>query len=149
MTYSADALPDPERHADFYRGVAVKRGLAWAVDAVATAALTAVIVPFTAFTALFFLPLLFLAVNFAYRAISLARTSATPGMWMTGIAFRRADGSTLDAGTAIAHTIGTMVTWGFVLPQIASVTLMMLGPRGQGLSDLVLGTVAIKRAAQV
>lgn len=145
MTY---ALPDPDRHADFYRGVAVKRGVAWAIDAVVTTALTALIVPFTAFTALLFLPLLFLAVNFVYRAAFLANTSATPGMWLTGIEFRRLDGDRLDSGSAIAHTMGTMVTWGFVLPQLASVLLMLLGPRGQGLSDLVLGTAAINRPAR-
>lgn len=146
MTY---ALPDPDRHADFYRGVAVKRGLAWVSDAIATTAITALIVPFTAFTALFFLPLLFLVVNFVYRAAFLANTSATPGMWLTGIEFRRLDGGRMDAGTAIAHTMGTMVTWGFLLPQAISVLMMLLGPRGQGLSDLVLGTAAIKRPARV
>lgn len=146
MTY---ALPDPDRHADFYRGVTVKRGLAWVIDAIATTAITALIVPFTAFTALFFLPLLFLVVNFVYRAAFLANTSATPGMWLTGIEFRRLDGGRMDAGTAIAHTMGTMVTWGFLLPQAISVLMMLLGPRGQGLSDLVLGTAAIKRPARV
>lgn len=146
MTY---ALPDPDRHADFYRGVTVKRGLAWVIDAIATTAITALIVPFTAFTALFFLPFLFLAVNFVYRAASLANTSGTPGMWLTGIEFRRMDGDRLDTGTAIAHTMGTMVTWAFLLPQIASVLLMLFGPRGQGLSDLVLGTAAIKRPARL
>lgn len=146
MTY---ALPDPDRHADFYRGVAVKRGLAWLIDAIGTVALTALIVPFTAFTALFFLPLLYLAVNFVYRAAFLANTSATPGMWLTGIEFRRLDGGRMDAGTAFAHTMGTMITWGFVLPQLASVLLMVTGPRGQGLSDLVLGTAAINRPARI
>jgi len=145
MTY---ALPDPERHSDFYRNVAVKRGFAWAIDSLAAMALTAVIVPFTAFTALFFLPLLFLMVNFVYRAAFLANASATPGMWLTGIEFRRLDGGRLDAGTAIAHTMGTMVTWGFLLPQVASALLMLLGPRGQGLSDLVLGTAVINRPAR-
>lgn len=143
------ALPDPDRHADFYRGVAVKRGLAWVIDAVATMAITALIVPFTAFTALFFLPLLFFVVNFVYRVACLANTSATPGMWLTGIEFRKLDGDRLDTGTAIAHTMGTMVTWGFVLPQAASVLMMLLGPRGQGLSDLVLGTAAINRPARL
>lgn len=143
------ALPDPDRHAGFYRGVAVKRGLAWVIDALATMAITALIVPFTAFTALFFLPLLFFVVNFVYRAACLANTSATPGMWLTGIEFRRLDGYRLDTGTAIAHTMGTMVTWGFLLPQAASALMMLLGPRGQGLSDLVLGTAAINRPARL
>lgn len=144
MTY---ALPDPDRHADFYRNVAVKRGFAWVIDSVATIAITALIVPFTAFTALLFLPLLYVSVTFVYRAVTLARGSATPGMRLLGIEFRRDDGGRMDAGTAIAHTLGTMVTWGFLLPQAVSVLMMLLGPRGQGLTDLVLGTVAINRPA--
>ena len=146
MTY---ALPDPDRHAAFYRNVAVKRGVAWAIDAITTAAITALIVPLTVFTALLFLPLLFFVVNLVYRAAFLANASATPGMWLTGIEFRRLDGTRLDTGTAIAHTMGTMVTWAFLLPQVASVLLMLLGPRGQGLSDLVLGTAAINRPARL
>lgn len=142
------ALPDPERHADFYAGVPAKRAVAWVIDTLATALVTAVIVPFTAFTALFFLPLLFLAVNFAWRAASLANWSATPGMRTCGIELRAADGRRLDAGTAVAHTFGTMLTWGFVLPQVASAAMMLITPRGQGLTDHVLGTVAIHRPAR-
>ena len=60
-------LPDPVRHQDFYAGVTVKRGRAWVIDSVLVAMLTALIVPFTAFTALLFLPLLYLTVGFVYR----------------------------------------------------------------------------------
>ena len=56
---NASALPDPEFNADFYAGVPAKRALAWIVDTILTMILTAVIVPFTAFTALFFLPFLY------------------------------------------------------------------------------------------
>jgi hypothetical protein len=35
----------------------------------------------------------------------------------------------------------------FVIPQLLSVALMMLSRRGQGLTDMVLGSVAINRAA--
>lgn len=143
------ALPDPVRHAAFYQGVAARRAVAWAIDCAITGALALVIVPFTAFLAMLIFPLLFGAVNLAYRSVTLAGFSATPGMWLLGVEFRRADGSRLDPPTAILHTLGTMVTWTTVLPQVASAALMALHPRGQGLTDLVLGTVAIRRPGAV
>lgn len=144
----ANALPDPEFQAEFYEGVALKRGLAWVVDTILTGILTALIVPFTAFTALFFLPFLYLMVNVTYRWITLSGGSATLGMRLTSIEFRRADGRLLDGGTALLHTLGYAVSMAFVLPQVISVAMMMLGPRGQGLTDTVLGTVAINRSAR-
>jgi hypothetical protein len=35
-----------------------------------------------------------------------------------------------------------------VLPQLLSIAMMLFGARGQGLTDFVLGTVAINRAAR-
>jgi uncharacterized RDD family membrane protein YckC len=140
-------LPDPERHAAFYAGVPLRRGLAWGIDSLLIAALTALIVPFTAFTALFYLPLLWLTVGFLYRWVGLARASATPGMRMLSITFLDRWGQPLDPATALAHTAGYSLSMAFVLPQLVSVALMLMSPRGQGLSDLVLGTVAINRPA--
>jgi uncharacterized RDD family membrane protein YckC len=139
------ALPDPVRHAAFYEGVAAKRALAWGIDSVITGLAALLVLPFTAFVAVFFFPLLFGVVNLAYRCVTLANFSATPGMWLLGVEFRQADGSRLDAPTAVLHTLGTMFTWTTVLPQVASAALMAMHPRGQGLTDLVLGTVAIRR----
>ncbi|HMO73529.1 MAG TPA: RDD family protein [Paracoccaceae bacterium] len=139
------ALPDPIRHAAFYRGTATRRAAAWVVDTVATAVLTALIVPFTAFTALFFLPFLYALVNAAYRWSTLSGLSATPGMWLAGGELREADGRQLSSGTAFLHTAGYVLSWAFVLPQVASMALMATSQRGQGLSDLVLGTAAIRR----
>jgi len=147
-SYADTALPDPDRHAAFYRGVTAKRALAWVVDAILTGIVTALIVPFTAFTALFFLPLLYLAVNLFYRVATLAGGSANPGMRLCGIEFRAGDGGRLDGATAAAHTLITMVVWAFLLPQVVSAVLMLAGPRGQGIADLVLGTAAINRPAR-
>lgn len=144
----SSALPDPEYQADFYTGVPFKRGMAWIVDTVLTVILTALIVPFTAFTALFFLPFLYLVVNLFYRWISLSRSSATPGMRLAAIEFRRADGRMFDVGTAFMHTLGYSVSVAFVLPQLLSIAMMLLGPRGQGLTDTVLGTVAMNKSAR-
>lgn len=141
-------LPDPDRHAEFYADVPVKRALAWAVDTVLITLLTALIVPFTAFTALFFLPVLFLAVSFAYRTTSLARRSATPGMRLMAIEFRDQSGQPFDLNTAFWHTLAYSLAIAFVLPQILSAVLMLTGARGQGLGDLALGSVAINRPAR-
>jgi uncharacterized RDD family membrane protein YckC len=144
----ASALPDPQYQTEFYEGVAVKRGLAWLVDTVLTVVLTAMIVPFTAFTALFFLPFLYLLVNLAYRWATLAGGSATLGMRLCAIEFRRHDGRHLDGATAFFHTLGYALSVAFMLPQILSVAMMALRPGGQGLTDSLLGTVAINKAAR-
>lgn len=142
------ALPDPDHDAGFYASVPTKRAFAWVVDTVITLILTAIIIPFTAFTALFFLPVLYLVVAALYRWISLARSSATPGMALMAIEFRRADGGLFDPLTAALHTGGFLVSSAMVLPQILSAVLMLTTQRGQGLTDLVLGTVAINRSAR-
>lgn len=139
------ALPDPEYQAEFYADVPIKRGLAWLVDTVLIALLTALIVPFTAFTALFFLPFLYLMVSFAYRTITLTGRSATLGMRLMAIEFRTSSGARFDLPTAALHTLGYTLTVSTLLPQVLSIVLMLTGARGQGLTDLVLGTVAINR----
>lgn len=144
----ASPLPDPEYQSEFYDGVAAKRGLAWVVDTILTGALTLVIVPFTAFTALFYLSFLYIMVNMIYRWVTLARGSATLGMRLAAIEFRRADGQRLDGATALVHTLGYAISMGMVLPQLLSVAMMLLSARGQGLTDMVLGTVAINRVSR-
>ncbi|MFC2967833.1 RDD family protein [Acidimangrovimonas pyrenivorans] len=148
--YSADpypGLPDPDLNAGFYDGVPAKRAIAWVVDTVLIVLVTALIVPFTAFTALFFLPLLFLTVGFLYRWVTLTTRSATWGMRLVAIEFRRFDGSRFDGATAFLHTLGFTVSVSMVLPQLVSIALMLTTARGQGLSDIVLGTAAINRPA--
>ncbi len=147
MTYMS-ALPDPDRQAGFYAGVTTKRFIAWIVDTIVTSLLTALIVVLTVFVGLFFLPVLYLTVDFFYRWITIAGGSATLGMRLTGIEFRRPDGARFDALAALIHTLGYLVSVSLVIPQMISVATMMLGGRGQGLSDMVLGTAAMNRAAR-
>ena len=142
------SLPDPVYQAEFYADVAVKRALAWVVDAILITVITLLILPLTAFTGLFFLPLLFLTVSFVYRTFTLASRSATWGMRLFAIEFRDHRGRPFDLPTAFLHTLGYTVTISTLLPQIVSAALMLTGPRGQGLTDLVLGSVVINRAAQ-
>jgi uncharacterized RDD family membrane protein YckC len=148
MTFTANPTqPDPDRHPAFYEGVLTKRLLAWVLDMVLIALITAMIVPFTAFTALFFLPGLFLFAGFLYRWSTLSGRSATWGMRLMNIEFMDRHGQRFDMGTALLHTLGYSLSMAFVLPQVASVALMLTSSRGQGLSDYVLGTVAINTPA--
>ena len=140
-------LPDPELKPEFYTDVATKRFMAWFVDTILITLLCLLIIPFTAFTALFFLPLLYLVVGFVYRTVTLAGRSATPGMRLMAVELRSRDGSRLDLPMAALHTLGYTVSVSMVLPQIVSIVLMLTSPRGQGLSDVVLGTAALNRAA--
>jgi len=142
-----NALPDPDYHGEFYADVPLKRLIAWMVDTVLILVLAALVVPFTAFTGLFYFPFLAMVVGFFYRALSIAGASATPGMRLMAIELRNARGERLDLPQAVLHTLLFTVFFSMMLPQLASMALMLMGPRAQGLHDLVLGTAAINRPA--
>lgn len=141
------ALPDPDRHAAFYSGVPAKRALAWIIDTIFVTAIVLLVVLVSALTAVFIFPLVWLAVGFLYRWITISGRSATWGMRVMSIEFLDRYGQRFDAGTAFLHTLGYSLSMAFVLPQILSVALMMVTRRGQGLTDMVLGSVAINRHA--
>ncbi len=144
---SIHGLPDPVREPAFYEGVTAKRGLAWVVDAALTFLLCLVVLPFTAFTALFWWPLLWLMVGFLYRWATLSGGSATLGMRLMGITLRGRDGERLDPATAFAHVLGYTVSMAFFPLQLVSVALMIVLRRGQGLTDVALGTAVINKPA--
>lgn len=141
------ALPDPETQPEFYADVPTKRLLAFVVDTLVIIVLCLLVVPFTAFTGLFFFPALMVVIGFAYRVVTIARGSATWGMRLVAIEFRAADGRRFDLGLAFAHTLGLSISFALPLLQVASIVLMLTRPRGEGLSDLVLGTVVLNRRA--
>lgn len=141
------ALPDPAREPEFYEGVTVKRGLAWVVDVTVTLGLCLLALLLTAFTALLWWPLLWLMVGFLYRWATLATGSATWGMRLMAITLRDRDGRPLDAATAFAHVLGYATSMVAFPLQLASVALMVVRGRGQGLTDIVLGTAAINKPA--
>ncbi len=142
-------LPDPDRQPQFYESVPAKRLIAWIIDTVLIVVACVLIVPFTAFTGLFFFPLLIAVVGFVYRVATLSSGSATWGMRFAGIEFRTAQGARFDATMAILHTAGYTISFAIMPLQVISVILMATGPRGQGLSDMVLGTVALNRRVLV
>ena len=62
---------------------------------------------------------------------------------MMGIRFRDHKGAPLSSGLALAHTFDYTISVAIAPLQLISVILMLVTQRGQGLSDLVLGTEAI------
>ncbi len=143
MTMSPAYASYPDYDPQLYDGVTIKRGIAWVFDVVLIAMLCALVLPFTAFTGIFFFPLLMLVVGFFYRWFTLAGGSSTWGMRMVGIRFRDHRGAPLGSGLALAHTIGYSISIAIAPLQLISVILMFVTARGQGLTDLVLGTEAI------
>lgn len=126
-----------------YAGVPLKRGFAWVFDMVLIALLCMLILPFTAFTGVFFFPFLMLVVGFFYRWFTIAGASATWGMRIMGIALRDNEDAPLGSGLALAHTLGYSISVAVPPLQLISVVLMLVTERGQGLTDHVLGTTAI------
>ncbi|MBM9594149.1 RDD family protein [Rhodobacteraceae bacterium MCCB 386] len=142
-----DRLPDPVTEPAFYDGVPLKRLIAWVVDVAITAAVTVVALPLTLFAGLFFLPLLYGLVGFLYRWASITRMSGTIGMRLAAIELRGSDGGRLDPLAALLHTSGYTASVMLFPAQFVSVALMMVTPRRQSLTDLVLGTAAVRQAA--
>lgn len=141
-------LPDPETQSIFYEHVTTKRLVAFGIDLVIIVLLAAILVPFTVFTGIFFFPFLIAIVSFAYRIVTISRSSATLGMRMMGIEFRTAKGEKFDLGMAFLHT-AMFTAWGTTaLPQIVSIVLMLTTSRKQSLSDVILGSAAINKPSQ-
>ena len=140
-------LPDPHSQGEFYADVPLKRLLAFAVDTVLLLVVTVVLVIFTlGLAAILLIPVWWL-LNFAYRTVTLAKSSATPGMRLFAIEFRTARGQHLDQAEAFQHTLGFMLSFTFFPVQILSMVMMASSARGQGLTDQFLGTVALNRRA--
>ena len=96
----------------------------------------------------FFFPALMAVVGFVYRVVTLASGSATWGMRLVSLEMRRQTGDRFDFATALLHTIGFYVSVAMAPLQLISIVLMLLSARAQGLTDHVMGTVAINRAAR-
>lgn len=141
-------LPDPDRQREFYQDVASKRAFAWLVDMILISVISLIVVIFTFGIGLFFYGIIALIVSFLYRFLTIASTSATPGMRLMAIELRNFRGERLDSTTALLHTLGYLSSVAFVFPQIVSIVLMATSRRGQGLSDMVLGTAALNRRAR-
>lgn len=139
--------PDPDMQPQFYEGVPTKRLLAWIVDTVIIAGLSLLTIPFTFFISLFFLPLVFFMLSFAYRVVTLSRGSATWGMRMMAIEMRDTKDAPFDLSQAFLHTTGYTLSVMIAPLQLISIVLMLSSERRQGLTDHLMGTVALNRRA--
>ena len=137
--------PDPHAQPQFYDGIPLKRLMAWVVDVLLIAVLCIVILPFTAFTGIFFFGFLFMVVGFVYRWATLAGGSATWGMRLMAMELRQGDDRPLSGAAAFLHTMGYSISLAFPLLQVISIVLMVTSERRQGLTDMVLGTVPLNR----
>lgn len=141
-------LPDPELQEEFYADTPMKRLFAWFVDMVLICLICVAILPFTAFTGVFFFPLLLLVIGFIYRVVTIANGSATIGMHLLAIEFRSNTGEKLGLSQAFFHTLGYSFSMGIPILQVVSVILMLTSARRQGLTDMILGTVLINKPAR-
>lgn len=141
------ALPDPHYQAEFYADTPVKRLIAWIIDGTVIFALTFAVSLLMLGIGFFIFVGLFMLIGFAYRVVTLANGSATWGMRLVAIELRTADGARFSLLPAFLHTLGYSVSIGMPILQLISIVLMLTTERRQGLTDLVLGTVAINRAA--
>jgi len=144
-------LPDPEIDRQFYEGVPTRRFVAWLLD-VALVLLVSVPVAllltiFTLGMALPLFPLVIAGTGFTYRVMTLAGGSATLGMRLMGLEFRRADGNHFDLGTAVMHTTLYLVCLSFVFLQAISCITIATTSYRQSLPDMILRTTAINRPA--
>jgi uncharacterized RDD family membrane protein YckC len=139
--------PDPIDQPQFYDGIPAKRLMAWVADMIVIILICLVILPFTAFTGLFFFPVLMLCVGFVYRVITLANGSATWGMRLMAMELRDHRDRPLDLGMALLHTGGYAACVTFFPAQLVSIVLMCTTERRQGLTDMILGTVPLNRRA--
>ncbi|MGR3468667.1 MAG: RDD family protein [Shimia sp.] len=142
------ALPDPETQRDFYSDVPVKRLLAWVVDVLVIFAFSVLVSLLTLGIGFFLFVGVFMLTSFIYRVLTLAGGSSTWGMRLFGVEIRTHRGERLDTLTAFLHTALYSLSFGVVIVQLASAVMMVMTPRGQGLGDMLLGTVALNRRAR-
>lgn len=141
------SLPDPDHQPDFYSGVLPKRAVAWLIDSVLVTVLSLLFGLLTFGIGLFLFPAVSAVIGFLYRVGTLTGGSATWGMRFTGIELRQADGARFDIGAALLHTLGYFVSLAIFPLQLVSIVIMLLSDKGQGLTDLVLGSRALNRRA--
>lgn len=141
------SLPDPDYQAEFYAFTVPKRLVAWLIDSILIVVLCSITVLLTAFVGLLIWPLLYLVIGFVYRVATLSNGSATLGMRFAGIELRDLSGRRLDSQQAILHTAGYTLSIAVPILQVISVIMMFTNPKGQGLSDALLGTVMLNRRA--
>lgn len=141
-------LPDPDFNSDFYKDVPAKRLVAWGIDVVIITALCILVIPFTAFTALFFLPVLYFTLGLTYRTMTLAKSSATLGMRIMAIELRDKDGARFDLKHAAIHSLLHNVLMASFIGQFISILSLLMSTPSRSLPDHLLGSVMINKRAK-
>ena len=144
MTRSS-TLPDPVRQTEFYTSIPAKRFFAWIVDVILVSLATFLVGILTLGIGWLLFPLFYAVIDFTYRWFSLSSGSATLGMRLMAVEIRNWSGERLSSGEAAMHTLAYLVCLAVPLLQLLSVLMIALGPRRQGLHDILLGTAAINR----
>ena len=142
----SDALSlhlDPETAPQFYAGVSVKRFFGWIIDAIVISSLIFIAGLLTVTLAFWFFPLAFVLLDFMYRVWTISTRSATWGMRITGIQLRNRGGLTVNTTEAVVHTLAYSVVLLSGGLNLLTMVLMIATPKGQGLHDLLTGTVMI------
>ncbi|NNE51858.1 MAG: RDD family protein [Sulfitobacter sp.] len=137
--------PSPDDQPEFYDGILTKRLIAWLIDSLIIILLCLLILPFTAFTGIIFFPVLMIFVGFFYRLATLASRSATWGMQVVAMELRDDEDRLFNGTTAFLHTAGYTISITVAPLQLISVVLMVTNSTRQGLTDMILGTVALNR----
>jgi len=143
MTHSAH--PDPVTQQGFYAETPMKRLFAWLIDMIFIIIIAVLILPFTAFTGIFFFPFLLLVIGFIYRTLTIAGGSATWGMRIMSIQLRDSEGERFGLGQAFLHTLGYTISVAVAPLQLISVILMLVTSKKQGLTDMIMGSVMINK----
>lgn len=138
-------LPDPQLDGQFYEGVPFKRAIAFVIDAAIILGVSMGFVIATFGLGLVLFPMFSLLFNLVYRIYLIGTRSATFGMRLAGIELRNNEGHRLDMKEAVWHTGLFTLLFMFFLTNFASIIMMLLNQRGQGLHDYLLGTTAINR----
>jgi len=145
-------LPDPDRDAQFYRGVPLRRLVAFFIDAAVILALTlsgmfvaAVIWPASLDLGGNAVLLLILLTGAGYRWTMVQHRSATLGMVATGIELRARTGERLSGAEALIHTVAFSLSLAFLPLAIVGWIRMAADPHRRAIHDLILGTSAINR----
>ncbi|MEL6608399.1 MAG: RDD family protein [Pseudomonadota bacterium] len=142
------ALPDPVTQPGFYADVPFKRLIAFFFDAAIVVGLTIALSFATLGLGFFVFFGLVGIVSLLYRWLSIAGGSATWGMRLMAIELRNHRGERLTSLEAFLHTVAFLISFGMVIVQVISAIMMVTTPRGQGLADMLFGTVAINRTAR-
>ncbi len=138
-------LPDPDRDAQFYDGVPVKRLVAFIIDVTLVWGLAILFSILTLGLGFFILGFLIALIDLIYRTVTIGSNSATFGMSLMGIELRTFSGDRFNTGHALIHTLLFYAMLAFVVVQLVSVIMMGGSRYGRGLHDLIVGSAMINR----